>query len=51
MFDFESSVEKMLVSSQRSAEEVWPHAGVQILAHLERDFDFSESGGDTCSVT
>ena len=40
MFDFESSVEKVpFIIPNESAEEVWPHAGVQILADLERDFD------------
>ena len=41
MFDFESSVEKMLcIFLNESAEEVRSHSGVQILADLERDFDF-----------
>ena len=41
MFDFESGVEKMFcIFLNESAEEVWPHTGVQILADLERDFDF-----------
>ena len=41
MFDFESSFEKVLcIIPKQNAEEVWTHAGVQILADLERDFDF-----------
>src|SRR5882762_11729072 len=41
MFDFESSVKSGLpVFPYEAAEEVRPHAGVQILAHFERDLDF-----------
>src|SRR2546430_6752685 len=41
MFDFESGFEKVLcIIPKENAEEVWTHAGMQILADLERDFDF-----------
>src|SRR5260370_1768049 len=44
MFDFESSVKRALrVFRNESAEEVRPHAGVQLLAHFERDLDFFQT--------
>ena len=45
MFDFESGFEKVLcIIPKENAEEVWTHAGMQILADLERDFDFFREG-------
>src|SRR5438132_14026872 len=41
MLDLEASIERALhVFPSESAEEIRPHAGVQILADLEGDLDF-----------
>src|SRR5713226_834219 len=41
MFELETSAERVLcIFPDEGAEEVWPHASVQVLADLERDFDF-----------
>src|SRR5258708_12667924 len=41
MLELESSIERILcVFPSESAKEVWPHTRVQVLADLERDFDF-----------
>jgi len=52
MFELESSIKRVLrVFPGEGAEEVWPHAGVQILADLERDFNFLREWRETCSAT
>src|SRR5438046_10495447 len=45
MLDLEASIERALhVFPSESAEEIRPHAGVQILADLEGDLDFFREG-------
>src|SRR5438445_9958021 len=45
MLDLEAGVERILrVLPSKSAEEVRPHAGVQILTDLEGDLDFFREG-------
>jgi len=51
-FDFESRVERRLgVFRDKRSEEIRPHAGMEILADLQGDFDFFREGGETCSAT
>ena len=45
MLDLEASIERALhVFPSESAEEIRPHAGVQILADLEGNLDFFREG-------